>query len=208
MQELEDSINFSYAMMWRDSETGTVSIIRNKDRPMTYVESKNDDLVFFASEGWMISVALNYTQLSNSFSEVKVLPPYKLIKLNTAYARKLVDSVEREDIAPYIVPATTRHETAYRDDNKYLNSYYPQPVAREQARSASNVVSLGVGVIGWYDRPAGSLDAKSFADITGCTCGFCDSPVEFEDWVSGQAKFIQPESVICASCTIAANTGV
>lgn len=47
-------LNGAYALVWYDSEKGTLNLARNKERPLFFAFSKNGDNILFASESWMV----------------------------------------------------------------------------------------------------------------------------------------------------------
>lgn len=48
-------INAAYALIWYDVENKRINMIRNDERPLYHLET--NDAYYFASEGWMLSVA-------------------------------------------------------------------------------------------------------------------------------------------------------
>lgn len=48
----------AYAYVWYDKENKNFNILRNKERPLSYVMSKDGSVMFFASEAWMITSIL------------------------------------------------------------------------------------------------------------------------------------------------------
>ena len=49
----------AYALVWYDKKSAQLKVIRNKERPLHYAFSACGKKVFFASEAWMLGVALN-----------------------------------------------------------------------------------------------------------------------------------------------------
>lgn len=49
----------AYALVWYDKENKQLKVIRNKERPLHYAFSACGKKVFFASEEWMLAVALS-----------------------------------------------------------------------------------------------------------------------------------------------------
>jgi hypothetical protein len=54
----------SYALVWHDSADNTINFARNKERPLYLAFSKNKDILYWASEPWMINVAVGRNSLS------------------------------------------------------------------------------------------------------------------------------------------------
>jgi predicted glutamine amidotransferase len=53
----------AYALTWYDSIEDKLFIIRNKERPLFWTRRKDDDVIFWASEEWMLKVALGYAKV-------------------------------------------------------------------------------------------------------------------------------------------------
>lgn len=49
----------AWALVWFDKEKGSVNLIRNKERTLYYSYSKDGKTLFWASEAWMLNVALS-----------------------------------------------------------------------------------------------------------------------------------------------------
>jgi hypothetical protein len=49
----------AWSLVWWDKVESTLNFLRNKERPMWLAESKNGDFLFWASEAWMLDVAIN-----------------------------------------------------------------------------------------------------------------------------------------------------
>jgi hypothetical protein len=52
-----ESLDGSYALVWHDHAANTINFARNKDRPLWLAFSKGRDILFWASEPWMITVS-------------------------------------------------------------------------------------------------------------------------------------------------------
>lgn len=53
-----DATDGAYAMVWYDEAEDTLNFLRNKERPLFYCMSKDWERIFWASESWMLSIAL------------------------------------------------------------------------------------------------------------------------------------------------------
>lgn len=61
-----DRLHGAWALTWYNEETKELNIIRNKERSLFYSWSDDKKTVFWASEGWMLSVALNREKIKHS----------------------------------------------------------------------------------------------------------------------------------------------
>lgn len=57
IDETIPNIYGAYALTWWDAEEEKVYIIRNKERPLFYTRRKDGDVIYWASERWMLTVA-------------------------------------------------------------------------------------------------------------------------------------------------------
>lgn len=62
------------ALVWFDTKTGTLNLYRNEQRPLHYVFDKSNSTFYWASEPWMLYMALNRNNVS--FKKVKTLEPF------------------------------------------------------------------------------------------------------------------------------------
>lgn len=71
LQEAIDKIGGAWALVWWNSVQNTLNFLRNKERPLYMSYEEGGDAVFWASEKWMLSVAL-------SRHDIKFTDPYLL----------------------------------------------------------------------------------------------------------------------------------
>lgn len=49
----------AWALVWWDKENSKLNFLRNKERPLHYILSKDKKVIFWASEAWMLTALLN-----------------------------------------------------------------------------------------------------------------------------------------------------
>lgn len=59
VRETVSHMNGAWALTWYDKESDTMNFLRNKERPLYYVYSKDESTMFWASQEWMLDVALS-----------------------------------------------------------------------------------------------------------------------------------------------------
>lgn len=79
-EETIKKLEGAFALSWYDAHQHTINLVRNVERPLTYCFSKDGETVFWASEGWMLHVAL--TKNGIDFGEIKQLEPGILMSIN------------------------------------------------------------------------------------------------------------------------------
>lgn len=78
-EETLKKLQGAFALTWYDSETHSVSLVRNEERPLCFCLSKDNKTLFWASESWMLHIALQKAGLD--FQEIKMLAPKKLMTI-------------------------------------------------------------------------------------------------------------------------------
>lgn len=58
-----DKTDGAFALTWFDKEAGTINFIRNDERPLYYLFNEDKSCVFWASEQWMLNVALSHANV-------------------------------------------------------------------------------------------------------------------------------------------------
>lgn len=66
------------ALVWWDYSDMKLKMIRNKERPLHYVFSEDNKTVFWASEVWMLTVALNQNGIKFDKAKIESVPVNKL----------------------------------------------------------------------------------------------------------------------------------
>lgn len=57
-------IRGAWALTWWDKVDSTINFLRNKERPLFYVFNKEEDVIYWASELWMLEVALSRAEIT------------------------------------------------------------------------------------------------------------------------------------------------
>lgn len=112
----------AYALTWYDDALEKVFVIRNSQRPLFWTRRKDKDVVFWASEKWMLETALGKSAISHD--EIQEF------KVDTLYSF----DVSKVDIS---VMRTTNWEMEEK-----VYGYTPPPVVRS---SNKNVFTSGQG---------------------------------------------------------------
>lgn len=107
-------LNGAFALVWYDASQHTLQMVRNSERPLLYCMSKDNKTLFWASEGWMLHIALNKAGIE--FGEIKVLETKQLLtvevpEVTATDMKELV--VDLEDVEFYKPPVYQRPKTNY-----------------------------------------------------------------------------------------------
>lgn len=55
----------AYALVWYDDSDEKLHVIRNSERPLFYTRRKDNDVIYWASEEWMLKIALGKARISH-----------------------------------------------------------------------------------------------------------------------------------------------
>ena len=130
----------AYALVWYDKESAQLKVIRNKERPLHYAFSTCGKKVFFASEAWMLGVALNRNNYKHRpIQEIQEDQLYTFdVGVNSNFNNFEGVTFEKEELKqapPKLVTATT---------------FRPSVVGAVGTKEASKVNYIGTWVKGKF----------------------------------------------------------
>jgi predicted glutamine amidotransferase len=104
LPDLLNTMDGAWALVWWDKDLETLNFLRNKERPLFVTNSKDDKALFWASEAWMLHVALNRTNID--YEEIYQIPEDMHISLSIAKDGKMGKPVLRKAPSTYVAPVT------------------------------------------------------------------------------------------------------
>lgn len=114
-------LNGAFALTWYDRKDGTVNFIRNSQRPLFYAFTEDRKTLFWASEEWMLSVALGRNGIKHSgIINLAELHLYTLkVNFGGAHNAQPFDAVSVRKLEGYKVPVynTSVRVTQSPNDN-------------------------------------------------------------------------------------------
>jgi len=136
VQWVWDRADGALALSWFDTRDEQLHLARNDQRPLSYVYSKSDQTVFWASEAWMLSGVLD--RLGIEHNDIVSLKP------NTHYEFDIMAvKVSHLEYAlnPFVEPVVPKNQNAYMG---YGRSWWDDDDYSDQARMypQNNVVPL------------------------------------------------------------------
>ena len=72
LHDLLGVMNGAWALVWWDVRDGTLNFLRNEERPLYIATLKKEDVIFWASEKWMLDVSLSRSKLECEVTELAV----------------------------------------------------------------------------------------------------------------------------------------
>lgn len=145
---VEDAIkglDGAWALTWWNMEEGTLNFLRNKERPL-YMSVAKEGQLFWASEPWMLEVALS-REPNLEFTEPVLLPEDQWHKIQVNDDGSLSK--------PHVVPLASRFQPYV-----YQNSYNPQ------VRQHQTAVAQATSEAGGTKETSVAANAAAVIDTT------------------------------------------
>ena len=134
VEDAVHKLDGAWAIVWYNKDEGTLNMLRNSERPL-YVSVTKEGQLFWASEAWMIEVALNREQIE--FSDPELIPVdtwHKIQVFNDGTLGK-----------PHVVPLASRFRPPVQTGHWVNGSYFPtQTPIQKAAQTAPAGTGSGV----------------------------------------------------------------
>lgn len=136
---VEDTIprvNGAYALTWYDSELEAVNMLRNSQRPLCLAKAVDGSCVFWASESWMLTVALGKEGIAiDKIEELPVMQQYSF-----TIPRGGAQNVSGAKVHTHIEykPKTTQPTTTTTNNNSGLSSFVGKSVVFSVSKEETN----------------------------------------------------------------------
>jgi hypothetical protein len=116
----------AFALAFYDKEQHKLTLVRNKERPLCYAFSEDAKTMFFASEGWMITVACGRNNIK--IGEIFDVTPEKIYRFDVPDVSgdmfKGYDGKwSKEDATFFTAPPTQSHWNGGRNSSNYTGTY-------------------------------------------------------------------------------------
>lgn len=112
-------VDGAYALTWYDDSEDKVFIIRNDERPLYWSRRADNDVIYWASEDWMLDIALGKLNIKHSEPELfKVDTLYELDVSDVApVAFRKADWVAEKTLKGYVPPKVVHHKNVFKGGN-------------------------------------------------------------------------------------------
>lgn len=124
-----EKLNGAFALCWFDDRERTLNLLRNKERPLYYCYSKDHKTFFWASEAWMLHVAMSKNDLDRD--EIHFLPEGQLLTIDVpVVAGSQIEEIKhkQEGVEFYKSPA-------FREDDDWTGGWYGSSHHRQRYSS-------------------------------------------------------------------------
>lgn len=125
----------AWSLVWWDMVDSTLNFLRNKERPMYMVRSEDGKQLYWASENWMLSVALNRCGVKHGeiFSTEEDMHYSVHIDNKGVMHKPRLEVVKADEVAIYVPPKHVNMRKA----GETTNSVVPFPTtAKETVKTA------------------------------------------------------------------------
>jgi hypothetical protein len=127
-----EKLNGAFALCWYDDKERTINLLRNKERPLYYCYTKDHKTFFWASEPWMLHVALSKHDLERE--EIHLLTDGQLLTIDVPIVvGSSIDEIKhrQEGVEFYKAPA-------FREESPWEGyGWYGAARSRESYRSST-----------------------------------------------------------------------
>ena len=202
IKKIMDTVTGAAAMTWWDASTKTFNIYRNKERSLFYAHNELKTVYAYASEEWILRVALNKAKLSEVSKNIKEF------KADDHMEIILEDNKIKEVKVSTVSPLATKTTTTM-GYTPYANNVanFPRKTLKLQNHTKPSwVKKSGVtkevepfrSEAGWVDIK--DLKESDFNNNAKYGCALCQADLEYEDYKQGFVKWMDRETPICSSC--------
>lgn len=112
-----DRLHGAWALTWYDKKLETLHFIRNDQRPLFYRLSSDKKTIFWGSEEWMLSVALQKSKIFNP-SEAKLFETNRLYTIGLDGLNKLEIDISKKEYKGFTPPPPKIHHVVSQGNMK------------------------------------------------------------------------------------------
>jgi predicted glutamine amidotransferase len=153
LHDLLATMDGAWALVWWDKQMESLNLLRNKERTLFYAMSKDEKVIFWASEYWMLHAALGRAGID--YTNVEILPEDTHVTISIGKDGKLSKPIARKAPGTYVLPpAPPVNNNTYWDPQKKVHVTRP---------AANNVCAITLK----KEEPAVATQKKLEPSIAG-----------------------------------------
>jgi len=104
IKNIYKKVRGAMALVWWDKRTKTLNFIRNRERPLSYAWTKEQDGLIYASEGWMIRVAALRSGVTHGkIFDVGVHKHYEISYDDANFGKEKI-KIAKKKLKPFVPP--------------------------------------------------------------------------------------------------------
>lgn len=153
VEDTVKNLNGAFALVWHDSKEDTLNLVRNNERPLWVCPTNNGETLFWASEPWMLRVALGNSGVKFDNKDVVQIPVGEHWKVDLQSVKVL--NITKNKLELY-QPLLTVWPTKGNKDCPHLEKYKDKVVSfiPDKMNSMAMPTYLRGFVEGDLDAPA------------------------------------------------------
>jgi glucosamine 6-phosphate synthetase-like amidotransferase/phosphosugar isomerase protein len=185
------------ALTWWDSKELSYNIYRNKERPMHYAYDATTKIFVYASEQWMLRLALSQAKLSFLVKDIKELEEDSHLKIQ--FEGLGIKDVTIKTVKPLAVVSNNQvnsnYSAMYPKGNQLLNRSVKVP---EYLNSKGKSETSFRSSAGWLDMS--KLTKEDFDKNTRFGCALCQTNLDYNEFKLGDVLWLEKDTPLCSSC--------
>lgn len=194
LEKTMDTLHGAWALTWWDASNNTMNFIRNKERPLNFMWSKDRQTIFWASEPWMLLAALYLAKIDTGDEKVHAFTPDRHYHLELgAENGNIKDKTihySQETYTGFQSPVWDQGSTDYYGswmDEAGYNGYSPYGNSKTTSVTA---------------KPKGNKQQANIYEVINAekdrAVALVDKEVEF--WIYGERKSPKAGTYLLADC--------
>ena len=203
IKKVMDTVTGAAAMTWWDSNKKTFNIYKNKERPLFLTHNDAKTVYAYASEEWLLRIALNRAKLGEMTKNIKEFTTDNHMEI--VLGDNKIEEVRNTVIAPLVTKTTTTpnygatviYPRNNRREVKLLAHEKPDWFKKEEVTSKKHEPFRASS--GWVDLS--DITEEDFNYRARYGCAMCQVDLEFEDHKEGFVKWMEKDVPLCKTCS-------
>lgn len=195
LQKIMDTLTGPVALTWWDSKQQTYNLYRNKDRTLCYATNTTKTILAYASEPWILRVAMANTRNIEFAKEIVEMPDNQHLVLHMdkgAIKEITTHEITVKTATPVVTPVV---HTPYQNNvtklkNHRVPAYLNSVSKREHTFRSSS---------GWLDLS--SMSKEEFNHNARFGCSLCGCDLDYDEHQKGEVKWAQKDTPLCFACS-------
>jgi len=200
IKQVMDTVTGAAAMTWWDASKKTFNIYKNKERSLFFTHNDLRTVYAYASEEWILKVALNRAKLSDMVKNVKEVQANDHMEI--VLGDNKIEEVKYNVVTPLVVktPTTTNYGPTVvyptgKKNVKLLNHDKPTWMNLQEVKRKDEPFR---STAGWLDMSG--ITEEEFEEHAKYGCSMCQCDIDFEDHQEGFVKWIERDTPLCKTC--------
>lgn len=188
-EDVYQTVTGAMALTWWDKQTGELNIFRNNERPLCFMVNEKEDLVFWASEEWILEVAAMVHGVE--LRKIEELPDHTHYRLSVSSSPETKIKIKKTAIKKKQATTTQVYRptnTTTSNSGTGKGNVVPYKKAKEEDKD-----------LGGSFLVHGTFHTKmSYELTTHHGCSWCSASLPWED--RHQTYFIDSTTPVCQDC--------